>query len=90
MTSSAPERFRRSDSAYVVGVAGWATGLKLDSDSVRTEYNTHRNIGIALFALLDSLLVNSISYMDAMWLEAPEQPRKYILHVSYLLNELND
>ncbi|CAH1417505.1 unnamed protein product [Lactuca virosa] len=31
-------------SAYVVGVAGWATGLKLGSDSVGIEYNTHRNI----------------------------------------------
>nr|KAJ0198836.1 hypothetical protein LSAT_V11C600318380 [Lactuca sativa] len=40
--------------------------------------------------LLDSLLVNSLSYMDAMWLEVLEQPRKYILLVSYLLNELND
>ncbi|XP_071717075.1 cytochrome b561 and DOMON domain-containing protein At5g35735-like [Rutidosis leptorrhynchoides] len=38
-------------SAYVVGVAGWATGLKLGSDSVGIRYNTHRNIGIALFAL---------------------------------------
>ncbi|CAH1452816.1 unnamed protein product [Lactuca virosa] len=38
-------------SAYVVVVAGWATGLKLDSDSVGMEYNTHRNIGITLFAL---------------------------------------
>ncbi|XP_023770087.1 cytochrome b561 and DOMON domain-containing protein At5g35735 [Lactuca sativa] len=38
-------------SAYIVGVAGWATGLKLGSDSVGIKYNTHRNIGIALFAL---------------------------------------
>ncbi|KAL7595909.1 hypothetical protein Lser_V15G28618 [Lactuca serriola] len=39
-------------SAYVVGVAGWAIRLKLSSDSVRIEYNTHRNIGITAFALL--------------------------------------
>ncbi|BFG27350.1 hypothetical protein CerSpe_136240 [Prunus speciosa] len=38
-------------SAYVVGVAGWATGLKLGSDSPGTQYNTHRNIGITLFCL---------------------------------------
>lgn len=38
-------------SAYVVGVAGWATGLKLGSDSPGTQYDGHRNIGIALFCL---------------------------------------
>ncbi|KAK1418161.1 hypothetical protein QVD17_27300 [Tagetes erecta] len=37
--------------AYGVGVAGWATGLKLGSDSVGIKYTTHRNIGIALFTL---------------------------------------
>ncbi|XP_021831659.1 cytochrome b561 and DOMON domain-containing protein At5g47530 [Prunus avium] len=37
--------------AYVVGVAGWATGLKLGSDSRGIQYNTHRNIGITLFCL---------------------------------------
>ncbi|XP_071730041.1 cytochrome b561 and DOMON domain-containing protein At5g35735-like [Rutidosis leptorrhynchoides] len=37
--------------AYGVGVAGWGTGLKLGSDSVGIKYNTHRNIGITLFAL---------------------------------------
>ncbi|KAI5330759.1 PREDICTED: cytochrome [Prunus dulcis] len=38
-------------SAYVVGVAGWATGLKLGSDSPGIQYDTHRNIGIILFCL---------------------------------------
>ncbi|XP_071726020.1 cytochrome b561 and DOMON domain-containing protein At5g35735-like [Rutidosis leptorrhynchoides] len=38
-------------SAYIVGVAGWATGLKLGSDSKGIRYDTHRNIGITLFAL---------------------------------------
>ncbi|KAK6141228.1 hypothetical protein DH2020_025025 [Rehmannia glutinosa] len=38
-------------SAYVVGVAGWATGLKLGSDSPGVEHTTHRNIGITIFAL---------------------------------------
>ncbi|XP_071736713.1 cytochrome b561 and DOMON domain-containing protein At5g35735-like [Rutidosis leptorrhynchoides] len=37
--------------AYGVGVAGWGTGLKLGSDSVGIKYTTHRNLGIALFAL---------------------------------------
>ncbi|KAL8205323.1 hypothetical protein R6Q57_008874 [Mikania cordata] len=36
-------------SAYVVGVAGWATGLKLGSDSAGIDYDTHRNIGFILF-----------------------------------------
>lgn len=38
-------------SAYIVGVAGWGTGLKLGSDSAGVEHKTHRNIGITLFAL---------------------------------------
>lgn len=37
-------------SAYIVGVAGWATGMKLKSDS-STNNNVHGNIGIALFAM---------------------------------------
>lgn len=38
-------------SAYIVGVAGWATGLKLGNDNAAIQYDTHRNIGITLFAL---------------------------------------
>ncbi|MQL69642.1 hypothetical protein Taro_001943 [Colocasia esculenta] len=38
-------------SAYIVGVAGWGTGLKLGSDSVDIKHNLHRNIGITLFCL---------------------------------------
>ncbi|KAF1895779.1 hypothetical protein Lal_00037895 [Lupinus albus] len=38
-------------SAYAIGVAGWATGLKLGSNSVGITYSLHRNIGISLFAL---------------------------------------
>ncbi|KAF5741382.1 hypothetical protein HS088_TW10G00379 [Tripterygium wilfordii] len=38
-------------SAYIVGVAGWGTGMKLGSDSAGIQYNTHRNIGITLFCL---------------------------------------
>ncbi|XP_051114797.1 cytochrome b561 and DOMON domain-containing protein At5g35735-like [Andrographis paniculata] len=37
-------------SAYIVGVAGWGTGLKLGSDSPGVEQTKHRNIGIVLFA----------------------------------------
>lgn len=37
--------------AYAVGVAGWGTGLKLGSDSTAIQYDSHRNIGITLFAL---------------------------------------
>ncbi|KAK1423992.1 hypothetical protein QVD17_19303 [Tagetes erecta] len=37
-------------SAFIVGVAGWATGLKLGSHSKGIKYDTHRNIGIVLFA----------------------------------------
>ncbi|XP_059626257.1 cytochrome b561 and DOMON domain-containing protein At3g25290-like [Cornus florida] len=38
-------------SAYVIGVAGWGTGLKLGSESKGIQYTDHRNLGIALFAL---------------------------------------
>lgn len=37
-------------SAYVVGVAGWATGMKLGSEASIHNY-PHRNIGITLFCL---------------------------------------
>ncbi|KAI3434179.1 Cytochrome b561 and DOMON domain-containing protein [Psidium guajava] len=38
-------------SAYVVGVAGWATGIKLGSESPGITYTAHRTIGIVLFCL---------------------------------------
>ncbi|KAH9620522.1 hypothetical protein KSS87_018082 [Heliosperma pusillum] len=38
-------------SAYIIGVAGWGTGLKLGSESVGLVYHAHRNIGITLFCL---------------------------------------
>lgn len=38
-------------SAYIIGVAGWGTGLKLGSDSKGITYDAHRSIGIALFCL---------------------------------------
>ncbi|XP_065874624.1 cytochrome b561 and DOMON domain-containing protein At5g35735-like [Euphorbia lathyris] len=36
-------------SAYGIGVAGWATGMKLGSDSPGIKHDKHRNIGITLF-----------------------------------------
>ncbi|KAI4371640.1 hypothetical protein MLD38_009967 [Melastoma candidum] len=38
-------------SGYVVGVAGWGTGLKLGSESAGITYSAHRSIGITLFCL---------------------------------------
>ncbi|KAK1578031.1 hypothetical protein Q3G72_027016 [Acer saccharum] len=38
-------------SAYIIGAAGWGTGLKLGSESKGITYYTHRNLGIALFSL---------------------------------------
>ena len=38
-------------SAYIIGVAGWATGIKLGNDNPITLSTIHRNVGIALFAL---------------------------------------
>lgn len=37
--------------AYIVGVAGWGTGLKLGSDSAGVTYSTHRTLGIIIFCL---------------------------------------
>ncbi|GLJ31157.1 hypothetical protein SUGI_0624300 [Cryptomeria japonica] len=38
-------------SGFAIGVAGWATGLKLGSSSKGIVYRQHRNIGIAVFAI---------------------------------------
>ncbi|OVA01810.1 Cytochrome b561 [Macleaya cordata] len=38
-------------SAYIVGVAGWVTGLKLGAESPGIQYTAHRYIGIVLFCL---------------------------------------
>ncbi|CAK7349422.1 unnamed protein product [Dovyalis caffra] len=38
-------------SAYAIGVAGWATGIKLGNESKVVKFTGHRNIGISLFAL---------------------------------------
>ncbi|KAG9152499.1 hypothetical protein Leryth_016422 [Lithospermum erythrorhizon] len=38
-------------SAYIIGVAGWGTGLKLGNESKGVTHTYHRNIGIALFCL---------------------------------------
>nr|DAD24064.1 TPA_asm: hypothetical protein HUJ06_025527 [Nelumbo nucifera] len=36
--------------AYGLGVAGWATGIKLGNQPKRIQYTAHRNLGIALFS----------------------------------------
>ncbi|CAK8541459.1 unnamed protein product [Lathyrus sativus] len=38
-------------SAYVLGLAGWATGMKLGSESEGITFSVHRNIGITVFCL---------------------------------------
>ncbi|EPS61357.1 hypothetical protein M569_13438, partial [Genlisea aurea] len=38
-------------SAYAIGVAGWATGMKLGSHSKTITYPLHRSLGIALFSI---------------------------------------
>ncbi|KAF2291970.1 hypothetical protein GH714_042312 [Hevea brasiliensis] len=38
-------------SAYAIGIAGWATGLKLGSESKGIQWTAHWNIGISLFSL---------------------------------------
>ncbi|KAI5070241.1 hypothetical protein GOP47_0014584 [Adiantum capillus-veneris] len=38
-------------SGFILGVAGWATGLRLGDYSVGVVYHKHRNVGIALFTI---------------------------------------
>lgn len=38
-------------SAYIIGVAGWATGIRLGSQSPGVQYTSHRVIGIVIFCL---------------------------------------
>ncbi|KAI3698195.1 hypothetical protein L6452_31307 [Arctium lappa] len=38
-------------SAYIIGVAGWATGIRLGSQSPGIQFTTHRLIGIILFCV---------------------------------------
>ncbi|KAJ0969156.1 hypothetical protein J5N97_022033 [Dioscorea zingiberensis] len=38
-------------SGYIIGVAGWATGLNLGNKSKGVTYSIHRSIGIAIFSL---------------------------------------
>lgn len=37
--------------AYLIGAAGWVTGLKLGHDSPGITHHQHRNLGITLFCL---------------------------------------
>ncbi|XP_059662912.1 cytochrome b561 and DOMON domain-containing protein At5g47530-like [Cornus florida] len=59
-------------SAYAVGVAGWATGLKLGSDSKGLKEETHGNIGLVLF-ILGTLQVFAL-------LLRPKKDHKYRLY----------
>ncbi|KAG8372648.1 hypothetical protein BUALT_Bualt12G0088500 [Buddleja alternifolia] len=43
--------YTRDVSIFIIGVAGFATGLKLGSRSSGVVHTTHRNIGITLFVL---------------------------------------
>ena len=35
--------------AYIIGLVGWGTGLRLGSESPGIQYSSHRYIGITLF-----------------------------------------
>lgn len=59
-------------SAYVIGVAGWAIGLKLGRESEGIRFASHGNIGIALFSL-------ATIQMFAMLLR-PKKDHKYRLY----------
>ena len=52
-------------SGYVVGVAGWATGIKLGSDSPGITYNTHRKLGITIFALGTLQVFSLVIYLNS-------------------------
>lgn len=73
-------------SAYGVGVAGWATGIKLGSDSTGIEYDTHRNIGIILFAF--ATLQVYLFYLFHLFLESTQSLQIWltIMHTMNLVN----
>jgi hypothetical protein len=47
-------------SAYVIGVAGWGSGMKLGSESDGITYSNHRNVGITVFCLCTIQVIRSI------------------------------
>ncbi|XP_022959840.1 cytochrome b561 and DOMON domain-containing protein At3g25290-like [Cucurbita moschata] len=59
-------------SAYAIGTAGWATGLKLGSESEGYVVYDHRNIGIALFSMASLQML-------ALFLR-PKKEHKYRLY----------
>jgi uncharacterized membrane protein len=50
-------------SGFLIGVAGWATGLRLGSYSVGLVYHKHRTIAIVLFSI-STLQVNRQSVLS--------------------------
>ncbi|TXG55480.1 hypothetical protein EZV62_020736 [Acer yangbiense] len=69
-------------SAYVIGVAGWATGVKLGIDNAVTWSEGHRNIGMALFSLATLRVISTpVVYMFMFSLGLrPGPDHKYRLH----------
>ena len=66
--------------AFVVGIAGFVTGIKLGSDSIRNTHTSHRNMGITLF-ILGILEVHSIfSFIHLLKINKKPTTIVHILH----------
>lgn len=72
-------------SAYIVGVAGWGTGLKLGSESAGIQYNTHRTIGIVLFCI-GTLQVIKNNSINVLVLKKVVSCCVYVLKASFSLS----
>ncbi|KAF5203377.1 Cytochrome b561 and domon domain-containing protein [Thalictrum thalictroides] len=62
--------------AYFIGVAGWATGMKLGSQSQGIRHTSHRNIGIVLFSFA------TLQILCASFLR-PKKDHKYRIYWNF-------
>ncbi|KAF5202021.1 Cytochrome b561 and domon domain-containing protein [Thalictrum thalictroides] len=62
--------------AYIIGVAGWATGMKLGSQSQGVRHTSHRNIGIVLFSFA------TLQILCALFLR-PKKDHKYRVYWNF-------
>lgn len=69
--------------AYVIGVAGWATGLQLGSESNGIQFTAHRIIGIVLFSLATLQVLQSffiallLQHFLSVWYDGSRFSRKH-------------
>jgi hypothetical protein len=60
-------------SAYVIGVAGWGSGMKLGSESDGITFSNHRNVGIIVFCLATIQVIQSHFYFQQRFKLGPRR-----------------